>query len=946
MLQPFPTDIPPTFLKCNSVPGQQTFIYTSKNNAPSSFGGDNEGNYNPTNIDFVLFYPKPNLKISSKSKKVGFSMSSPPRISMSSPRSPTPVTSYSAPAPSSAPLASSTKKSTIININGIIRRATVKEFKDAHQNGIKENTKIPGGMNDTITYHQTGSNFKTALSEIKTGQKKTDWVWYILPSDIKGITACSTFFRLGPGASKDEIGGKKTITIKEYLEDNMLRLNYVSIVEAIYDKMEEMLDSDSVQLPQDNLKYIMSDNPKKLVDYYKLKNSIKMFYTPLKYRLKSLPGDSTDFIKKMNLLNVILNNIKDPEYKLYDEVKLDDEYSRSLEQNALSLSHDGDGDGDGDGDVRLPVPPGSPVSDESLTSYDLSEDIEFNENDFEDYSSDLSTGKLDSIPENDRNIFIEIETFAMFNRDTITNENMFDRIIDGLIRCDTYGRKDINYEGVKSFLVHIYDSGIYYILNDLCYFKLYKIDQKYCFIQDLLSNGKENKNLLENISLLTTDQFNTEYLVNPDPSVDNITKLSDNRDKYLGTIVTDKYTDHNGKNITVENVDDILGFLYDSERYSLYLYLIDENQPVEGKKILVKLYSTIIEAKNVKVKDIVNNLNEELASTLERSRKETVSNVPPVIPKKIKGPKGASELLNAVNYINQRSNGDGNCFYNSVGMLSSEHLKNRDNFNAYEAKKLEEKYNIQYTEQTRVRTELAAFMTDIYNVIKDVDRSSSLYKNSPIIKYIVRNGGDNFKYVSTIQSPIGSRYFGTDSEIYFASLFYQQPIVTITGMSDVAIYNIFYWEYYDINGINFVDYFKQDRANIDMNKVLKFLEQSSNQVSYDVDTVSVFLMYYPNSYFLVGGTGHWSYAINMDLIGGISDDSSVSGISVGGTDSKLVVYNLRVTKKIKKNDNKYYKKSSSSKTTKKHKRTRKGNKNKKKNKNKNKKKNKKTIKYT
>ena len=43
----------------------------------------------------------------------------------------------------------------------------------------------------------------------------------------------------------------------------------------------------------------------------------------------------------------------------------------------------------------------------------------------------------------------------------------------------------------------------------------------------MLSNGKENKNLLENISLLTTDQFNTEYLVNPDPSVDNITKLSE-----------------------------------------------------------------------------------------------------------------------------------------------------------------------------------------------------------------------------------------------------------------------------------------------------------------------------------------------------------------------------------------------------------------------------------
>ena len=84
-------------------------------------------------------------------------------------------------------------------------------------------------------------------------------------------------------------------------------------------------------------------------------------------------------------------------------------------------------------------------------------------------------------------------------------------------------------------------------------------------------------------------------------------------------------------------------------------------------------------------------------------------------------------------------------------------------------------------------------------------------------------------------------------------------------------------------------------------------------------------MYYPNSYFLVGGTGHWSYATNTDLIGARkSINSSVS--SVGGADSKPAVYNLRVTKKIKKNHNKYsYNKSSSSKTTRKHKITRKGN---------------------
>ena len=71
LLQPFPTDVQPNFLKCTSVAGQQTFIYTSKNNAPSSFGGENEGKYNRTNIDFTVFYPKVVQSLASKMKKVG-----------------------------------------------------------------------------------------------------------------------------------------------------------------------------------------------------------------------------------------------------------------------------------------------------------------------------------------------------------------------------------------------------------------------------------------------------------------------------------------------------------------------------------------------------------------------------------------------------------------------------------------------------------------------------------------------------------------------------------------------------------------------------------------------------------------------------------------------------------------------------------------------------------
>jgi hypothetical protein len=80
---------------------------------------------------------------------------------------------------------------------------------------------------------------------------------------------------------------------------------------------------------------------------------------------------------------------------------------------------------------------------------------------------------------------------------------------------------------------------------------------------------------------------------------------------------------------------------------------------------------------------------------------------------------------------------------------------------------------------------------------------------------------------------------------------------------------------------------------------------------YSLDNISNFIVNYPYSYFLVGGRGHWSYAVNEKLL---FDD--VEGIGGGGNNK----YNIRVTKKVK---NKYYQKSSTVKGTKKRKMTKK-----------------------
>jgi len=820
LLQPFPTDVQPTFLKCTSVAGQQTFIYTSKNNAPSSFGGENEGKYNPTNIDFTVFYPK-----------VG-------------------------------PSASLPEVSHVLPIHGIIKRATVEEFKQAHANGVKTGNKIPGGVDDTITYKVDGSNFETALKEINAGQKKTDWMWYIFPSDLPTQTRCSTFFRIGPDANKDEIG-KNTITIPVYLKDKVLMKNYMTITEALYDKVEDMLvpggEDENKKFKEILKKIMVSDN-----DYSKLRKSIQNFYNPLK-EILSQPTEPSQFmqgikfLEKMNRLNFMLNGINDE--SLY--LSMDDSKIKSL-INCDSTSGSGSGSGK-----------------------------------------------------------------------QITEKNL---------------------KKIQNFLNNIYNKKLYYILNDLCYFKDYKIGKQHCFIQDLLSNGYGNTNLLENMRLLTTQEFNREYLAETDDEKSKIATLISSKDTYLSSIDDAKYTDYNGKTIDKKMVDDILGFLYDSERYSLYLYLIDDKQPqpVEGKKIIVSLYSTVISQNNDKVESVFSNLTTNLVTSISPENTENsklMESLKKVATATAAGeatapageaataPAGPKQLLQAVKYVKQSSNGDGNCFYNSIGMLSSKYMVTQEEYNKYLTMNLDQQCDIQFQEQSRVRQELTEFLTKIYELVNGkVDMDSSEYKNSTILKYIIRNGkGDKkFKYVRKISKMVGEKYYGSDEEIPFASLFYLQPIITVTGISGVTVFNIFDWETYSIedkdgNRVLFKEYIEKSKDEIGedgIQGVIDFLITKDIQHSYDIDDTSKFLLDKPGSYFLVGGRGHWSYAVNVGLL-----EKGAAGLSTNGGSGGNASYNLRNTKKIK---NKYYKKeslpssssSSSSKTTKKHKKTRRANKNK------------------
>jgi hypothetical protein len=197
-------------------------------------------------------------------------------------------------------------------------------------------------------------------------------------------------------------------------------------------------------------------------------------------------------------------------------------------------------------------------------------------------------------------------------------------------------------------------------------------------------------------------------------------------------------------------------------------------------------------------------------------------------------------------------------------MLSSDYVKSKQNFDYYKGREYYTQNMIQFEQQRRVRKELTTFLKNIYRIIQDVigtDDFARYYKNE-IIRYILRNGYDNnFFYVSYIAKSVDSEYYGTEVELKLSSLLYKQPIVAITGIQGVIGYELCYWDNYDI-----------PIAEGDADNVLNFLSSKFSEHIYLTDDrenmreFQKFLTQHPQTYFLIGGRGHWSYGINERLL--------------------------------------------------------------------------------
>ncbi len=95
-------------------------------------------------------------------------------------------------------------------------------------------------------------HYKNALAEIKNGQKKTHWIWYIFPQ-LKA---------LGRSANAQYYGIENLDEAKEYLANEILRERLLEITQAL------------LNLENNDIEFIMGSS----IDKVKLLSSMTLFH--------------------------------------------------------------------------------------------------------------------------------------------------------------------------------------------------------------------------------------------------------------------------------------------------------------------------------------------------------------------------------------------------------------------------------------------------------------------------------------------------------------------------------------------------------------------------------------------------------------------------------------------------------------------------------------------
>ena len=395
----------------------------------------------------------------------------------------------------------------------------------------------------------------------------------------------------------------------------------------------------------------------------------------------------------------------------------------------------------------------------------------------------------------------------------------------------------------------MYASGVYYILNDLYYFtsnaesQFFESNKNECIPNRLLSNGANAENLLNNMALMTSEQFNILYL-SDERTVNDIHDL---KKEFIKNI--------SSKDIDANLASNVLDYLYNSQRYSIFIYLIRRDSPFEGKHQLIIYYHSLFNKIKKKEDDKIAKIVETLAESKKPGKKpgKAVGSRPDG-----RRGRGREDLLDVINYDFMRSDGNGNCYYNSIGMLTKADF----NKQRYEAQSIDEQNDIQFREQTRVRRDLTVFARAIYDRIQGFNIESYINANRNrdvlMIRYLLNNG-PHFGIINHISRSVPPRYYGSENEIYFTSLMYETPVVSLPGIEDVTRFDIIWFENYRPNGQRFIEYVRDPATSARM--IVDFLATNARRQPCDIDQTIDFLTDHPTSYIIVGGRGHWSYAL-------------------------------------------------------------------------------------
>ena len=176
-------------------------------------------------------------------------------------------------------------------------RATIFDFICAQQatNITSKKPQITTAI-DEIKYKEAEQSIPEQF-----GHKTGHWIWYILPSDLDARTHNALFFHLGPKAKANKDYGRITLSIEEYLDNEILRTNYMRIIDAIFtnNRINNNLD-------EHKLKAIMQGYNN--VDYDKLQRSLINFTPILIAKLELINKNIDKLTNKTNNDNKKITN--------------------------------------------------------------------------------------------------------------------------------------------------------------------------------------------------------------------------------------------------------------------------------------------------------------------------------------------------------------------------------------------------------------------------------------------------------------------------------------------------------------------------------------------------------------------------------------------------------------------------------------------------------------